>query len=128
MPAESVATLVTIHRQLANTGVLYMFACGVWGLVMYARKRPMDSNYRGVLVIGYVLGDVIGLFGVLLLLAGARPGDALHILYGVLAALSLPAAAGYLQDKPDLRKPLVYGLVSFFVFGVMIRGIITAAR
>jgi hypothetical protein len=128
MPADLIGTLVAIHRQLANTGVLYMFACGVWGLVMYARKRAMDANYRGILLIGYVLGDVIGLFGVLLLLGGARPADPLHILYGLLAALSLPAAAAYLQDKPDTRKPLVYGLVSFFVFGVLIRGIITANR
>ncbi len=126
MPAEAIGTLVAIHRQLANTGVLYMFACGVWGFALVARKRPMDANYRGILLIGYVLGDIIGLFGVLLLLAGARPGDALHILYGALAALSLPAAAAYLQDKPNERKPLIYALVSFFVFGVMIRGIITA--
>src|SRR5437899_8095284 len=103
MPADVLGTLVSIHRQLAQTGVLYMFACGLWGLVMSWRKRPMDANYRGILVIGYVLGDVIGLFGVLLLLGGARPEDALHILYGVLAALSLPAAAAYLQEKPDER-------------------------
>ena len=128
MPAEVTGTLLALHRQLANTGVLYMFACGVWGLAMTWRKRPMDANYRGILAIGYVLGDVIGLLGVLLFLAGARPADPLHVLYGLLAALTLPAAAVYLQDKPDARKPLVYGLVSLFLVGVLIRGIITAAR
>ncbi len=128
MPTELLSSLVSIHRQLANTGVLYMFACGVWGLVLVRRKRAMDANYRGILVIGYVLGDIIGLLGMILLLSGARPSDALHILYGVLAALAIPAAAVYLQDKPNERKPLIYGLVSLFVFGVLIRGIITATR
>ncbi|MCA1553969.1 MAG: hypothetical protein LC737_06285 [Chloroflexi bacterium] len=128
MPTELLSSLVTIHRQLASTGVLYMFACGVWGLTMYWRKRAMDSNYRGILTIGYVLGDIIGVIGMVLLLAGARPSDPLHILYGLLAALTIPATAVYLQDKPNERKPLIYGLVSFFVFGVLIRGIITANR
>ena len=113
---------------MANTGVLYMFACSVWGLAMVWRKRPMDANYRGILAIGYVLGDLIGLVGVVLFVAGARPADPLHVLYGLLAALTLPAAAAYLQDKPDARKPLVYGLVSLFLVGVLIRGIITAGR
>ena len=55
-----------------------------------------------------------------------QPGDSLHILYGLLAAISLPAAAAYLQERTNDRKPLIYALVSLFVFGVMIRGIITA--
>ena len=55
MPAEVTGTLLALHRQLANTGVLYMFACGVWGLAMTWRKRPMDANYRGILAIGYDL-------------------------------------------------------------------------
>lgn len=128
MSSELISTLLNLHRQLATTGVLYMFACGLWGLVMYWRKRAMDANYRGILVIGYVLGDVIGLLGMSMLLAGAQPRDPVHILYGLLAALSLPAAAVYNQNKSDERKPLIYGLVSFFVFGVLIRGIITATR
>src|SRR6266852_5002330 len=117
MPVELIATLLPIHRQLANTGILYMFACGAWGLYMAWRKRPMDANYRGMLALGYALGDVIGLLGVLMLLSGAQPRDPLHILYGLLTALSLPAAAGYLQTRSDDRKPLIYALVSFFVFG-----------
>ncbi|MEP7199084.1 MAG: hypothetical protein ABI874_04630 [Chloroflexota bacterium] len=126
MSLELIATLLPIHRQLANTGVLYMFACGVWGLFKVWRKQPMDANYRGMLAIGYVLGDVIGVLGMALLLSGAQPRDPIHILYGLLAALSLPAAAVYNLNRGDDRKPLVYALVSFFVFGVLIRGIITA--
>ena len=126
MPQNLIVTLLPIHRQLATTGVLYMFACGVWGLIMWRQKKPMDANYRGLLAIGYVLGDVIGLLGMIMLLAGAQPKDSVHILYGLLAAMSLPAAAVYLQERSNDRKPVIYAIVSFFVFGVMIRGIITA--
>ncbi len=128
MPSELFASLLAAHRQLANTGVLYMFACGVWGLVMNWRKVPMNANYRGMLAIGYVLGDVIGLLGMGLLLGGAPPRDPLHILYGLLAAVSLPMAAIYNQNRSDERKPFWYAMVSFFVFGVLIRGIMTANR
>jgi hypothetical protein len=86
----------------------------------------MDANYRGMLAIGYVLGDAIGLLGLTMLLAGAQPRDPVHILYGILAAISLPAAAIYMQGRPNEGKPVIYAIVSLFLVGVMIRGIITA--
>jgi hypothetical protein len=124
---EVIATLRPIHHQLANTGVLYMFVCGVWGLYMTARKQPMNANYRGMLAIGYSLGVLIGLLGMVMLISGAQPRDPLHILYGVVLAVALPGAAAYFNERPNERKPLIYALTSFFIMGIMIRGITTGA-
>jgi hypothetical protein len=125
MGLDLIATLRPIHHQLANTGILYMFVCGVWGTYMSLRKQPMNANYRGMLAIGYGLGLLIGLLGMVMLLSGAQPRDPLHILYGVVLAVALPGAAAYFNERPDERKPLIYALTSFFVFGIMIRGVMT---
>ena len=127
MGLELLTALRPIHHQLANTGVLYMLVCGVWGLYMTVRKQPMNANYRGMLAIGYGLGILIGLLGMLLLLSGAQPRDPLHILYGIVLAVALPGAAAYFNERPNERKPLIYALTSFFVLGIMIRGITTGA-
>ena len=126
LPTEVLGTLVAIHRQLANTGVLYMLACGVWGLWLAWRKQPMNANYRGILMIGYILGLVIGLPGGMLYLGSAlKPSDPVHVLYGLLLVVTLPLAVQYSRDRVA-RKPLIYGLVSLFTLGLMIRGILTA--
>jgi hypothetical protein len=125
-PTEVLGTLVAIHRQLANTGVLYMATCGVWGLFMAWRKWPMDANYRGILMLGYILGFVIGAPGGVLFLDGTlRPSDTIHVLYGLLLVVTLPLAVQYSRNHVA-RKPLIYGLTSFFIMGLMIRGILTA--
>lgn len=130
MPEQVITTLLPIHRQLATSGVLYMFAAGLIGLWMWWRKRPMNANYRGILAIGYILGDVIGLLGLGMLLAGASPRDPIHILYGLVTAIAVPGMGAWLIQKgvSDEVKPRWYALTAFFVFGVMLRGIITATR
>jgi uncharacterized membrane protein YfcA len=125
-----IATLLPLHRQLASTGVLYMAAAGVIGLWMWWRKKPMDANYRGILTIGYILGDVIGLLGLVMLLAGASPRDPIHILYGVVTAVSIPGMGAWQIQRghADIDKPKWYALAAFFTMGVMLRGITTATR
>ena len=127
MGLELITALRPIHHQLANTGVLYMAVCGVWGLYMTFRKQPMNANFRGMLAIGYGVGILIGLLGMVLLISGAQPRDPLHILYGIVLAVALPGAAAYFNERPNERKPLIYALTAFFVMGIMIRGITTGA-
>ncbi|MBI3734725.1 MAG: hypothetical protein HY259_14900 [Chloroflexi bacterium] len=131
MPSELLAPLVNAHRQLATTGVLYMAAAGAWGLLMVWQKRPMDANYRGILIIGYVLGDLIGLLGAAIYVfydGGTLLHDPLHILYGLITAVGLPMAAIWSQNRSDQQKPLIYGLAALFMMGIFIRGIMTATR
>jgi hypothetical protein len=129
MNVELVGALLPIHRQLAISGILYMAAAGFVGVWMWIRKSPMDANYRGILAIGWVLGLVIGALGLTMLLAGASPRDPLHILYGIVTAISVPGMGGWQIQRghSDLVKPRFYAITAFFVMGVMIRGIMTAS-
>ncbi len=117
--------MVLIHSRLAITAVLFAFALGVWALSSFVRGRGMSSSYWGALVIGELLMLAQGVLGILLVIGGARPADWLHLLYGVLVALSWPGAYIYTHARGDRREAGLYALVSFFVFGLALRAIMT---
>lgn len=118
-------TIVFIHTRLAITATLFALAMGVWAAWSYFRGHAVSSNYWGALIIGEALMLVQGLVGILLLVGGGRPADVLHFLYGVLVALSWPGVYVYTNARAGRSEAALYALVSFFIFGLSIRAIMT---
>ncbi len=117
--------MVFIHSRTAITAVLFAFVLGAWALWSYVRGQGVSPSYWGALIIGELLMLAQGLLGVLLVIGGARPADWLHLLYGVLVALSWPGVYIYTHARGDRREAGCYALVSFFVFGLAVRAIMT---
>jgi len=117
--------MTTTHDLLANTVMLFMALAGVRGLVLSARRRGVDGGYWGILVIGELLILAQGILGMVLLVGGEQPGRGIHILYGTVAALTLPAAYGLTRARDDRRTALVYGLLCFFVAAIAWRAAAT---
>src|SRR5512142_188442 len=114
-----------LHSRLANTAVLFALALGLWALWNFVRGKGVSPSYWGALIIGEILMVVQGLLGVLLLIGGTLPGDLLHFLYGVLVALSWPGAYVYTHARMGRAEAGIYALVSFFIFGLSLRAIMT---
>jgi hypothetical protein len=114
-----------IHSRIALSAVLFAFVLGVWAAWDFVRGRGISPSYRGALLIGEVLMLVQGVLGILLVLTGVLPGDLLHFLYGVLVALSWPAVYIYTNARMGRSEAGLYALVSFFIFGLAIRAIMT---
>ena len=115
----------TIHGLLANTVLLFMLLAGLWGLLMAARRRGVDGGYWGILVIGELLVLAQGILGLLLLVGGEQPGRGIHVLYGTVAALTLPAAYGLTRSRDDRRAALIYGLLCLFLAAIAWRAATT---
>ncbi|MDE3089603.1 MAG: hypothetical protein KGJ80_09530 [Chloroflexota bacterium] len=118
-------TIVLIHSRLAVTAILYALAMGVWAAASYFRGQGVNSNYWGALIIGEIVMLGQGIIGVLLVITGRLPQDPLHFLYGVLVALSWPGVYVYTHARAGRSEAALYALVSFFVFGLAIRAIMT---
>jgi hypothetical protein len=119
-------TIIRLHGGLANATVLFMVVCGLWGLANYLRGLPLGPNLKGSLVIGELLILTQGALGVALLLVGLRPAGSIHILYGVLSALTLPGV--YLipsSSETDKGESLKYGVTCLFIAGLALRAITT---
>lgn len=116
--------LFVLHEGLARAAVLYLIAMGVWGLVSWRRGQGVSPSYAGALIIAQGLVLTQGALG-MLMVAGGRPADAIHILYGISLVLALPLAYLYQRDKLPQHRSLIFGLASLFAFGLAMRGIQT---
>ena len=116
------AAVAFIHARLSITVLLFMLALGIWALWSHLRGEGIGGSLWGALVIGEILILVEGLLGAGLFLAGLRPArSAIHILYGIVLALSLPAAFLYTRGRESRAETLIYAIVALFLAGVTIR-------
>ncbi len=115
-----------LHDRLATTMIWFALFMGIWGMWRYVRGFGLDANFLGAVVIGEVLILVQGALGVVLFLEGMRPDRMVHILYGIAAAIAFPATYAYTHGDTDRRVMLIWGLVSFFVFGSAVRATMVA--
>ncbi len=115
----------TIHGRLALTAIMYALVMGIWAAWDYFRGKSVSSSYWGALIIGELVMVGQGVLGIILVLSGRMPADLIHFLYGVLVALSWPAAYVYTNARAGRSEAAIYALVSFFIFGLAIRALMT---
>ena len=117
--------LTQIHAGLGNTAVLFIAALGIWALGLRLVRRPLDSTWFGAAMIGELLIVAQGALGGILYLQGlnaALPRPFMHILYGVVAVICLPAAQSYFGNLEDENvKTLAMAATCAFLWGILLR-------
>jgi hypothetical protein len=119
-------TLTEIHGRLSSAVVLYAVIVGVWGIYNYMRQRQVSEGYWGALIIGELLVLAQGLLGAYLWYQGQRPERWVHVLYGLVTALGIPAVFLYTRGREGRAENLAYGSVVLLVALLAYRAIITA--
>jgi heme A synthase len=118
-------TLSQIHAQLSDTATLFIGILAVWALLSRIRRSELTGAWFGAAVIGEMLIIAQGLLGGYLYTLGlgvmlTRP--LIHILYGAVAVITLPAAYGYFGHLEDEQaKSLAMALVCAFLWGILQR-------
>jgi hypothetical protein len=119
-------TLTNVHDRLSVTIVLYVFILAIWGLWRYYRKQGLDGSFWGALAISELLILAQAVMGIILWISALRPErGTMHILYGVVTVLSIPAAYTFTRGRDTRREMLIYGLVLIAIIGLAGRAIIT---
>lgn len=120
--------LSVLHGNLANSVLLFMVIAGVWGIVTRFRNQSISGNYWGILAVGELLILGQGILGSYLWLIGERPGRmGVHILYGVVAVISLPAYYAITKGRDDKYASLAYGFLCLFLAAISLRAAATGA-
>ncbi len=114
-----------VHSRLANTALLYIGILALWGFWRYFRKQGPDASYFGALVIGEILVLIQGALGATLYFSGLRPGRPIHLLYGIVSLLAIPAVYAFTRGNADRRDSLIYGAVLLFLVGILLRAVQT---
>jgi hypothetical protein len=118
-------TLTTIHAGIANAMVLFTLIAGVWGIVAYLRDKGVEGNYWGILAVGELTFLLQAVVGMILLLGAAQLERSVHILYGIVAAITIPAYYAFTRGRDDRQAALMYGILSIFLSLISVRAITT---
>lgn len=118
-------SLNQIHYGLADTATLFIGILAVWAVIQRVRSRPLDGSWYGAAILGELLLLAQFVIGAILYFQGfdavlQRP--LLHILYGVVAVVTLPAAYAYFgQLENENVKTVAMAVTCIFLWGILQR-------
>lgn len=119
-------SLIFIHNRLSISILLYVIILSCWGLWNYVRKSGVSGNYWGALITAELLILGQGALGTFLFISGFQPGrGGMHVLYGIVGALGIPAVYTITKRRNDRKSLLVYAAVMFFTAVIFIRSMAT---
>ena len=118
-------TLPLIHDRLADAATMFVAVLALWALVLRLRSQPLDGNWMGAAVIAELLLIAQVVVGTILYAQGlgaALPRPFLHILYAIVAILTLPAAHAYFSAlEHENVRTLAMAFACFFLWGILLR-------
>lgn len=101
--------IMQIHGWLGNTSGYYAIIMALWGLWRFFRKQGIDGEYWGALVIEECLIVLHCLMGAGIYFIGQHlDAQPIHLVYGGVSALVLPAIYGITRGKKDRQQLLFY--------------------
>lgn len=113
--------IAQLHSRLLITISIVLAALVLWGLGSFARGGVGRSYSAGLAIAQLLILAECGL-GLILLAAGAAPvGLALHIVYGAVAALILPAIYLANRGRNSRWDALIYAVACLFLLGIAAR-------
>lgn len=116
------SALILVHDRLSVTMLLFTGALALWGFWNYFRGEGVTGSYWGALAVGEGLIVVQGVLGGILYAAGNQPArGVLHILYGIVAVLSIPSAFAFTRGRSGRYEALIYALIALFLLGITTR-------
>lgn len=117
-------TIVNVHQGLANAASLFLAILAVWALFQFIRSQPLSGSWFGAAVIAELLLLGQFLIGWVLYFQGMQAGPRpwIHILYGTVAIITLPAGYTYFNkiDNPRVQT-LAMAVGCFFLWGIVQR-------
>ncbi len=116
-----------IHARLANTALYYFLFLTVWGYWRFFRKQGLSSSFWGAVAIAEILLLLQGVLGGVLWLQGLRPARTVHLLYGIVAPMAIPAVYVYTRGRGERAEMLMYGTTCLITVGLILRATTTGA-
>ncbi len=118
--------MTLIHEALSRACIIFSLIIGIYGFWRFFRNQGISQDYWGVLAVGEVLYLAQAVVGTVLWVGGGRPGrEWTHLLYGIVAIITLPGAFAFTRGRDTRREALIYAAIGLFMAGVSLRAITT---
>jgi hypothetical protein len=98
--------IVFVHAVLARALLLFAGLLGIWGTYLYFRRSAVTGGFRSSFDPRRAHRRARRR-GLVVLAAGHRPTEILHVVYGIFAVLSSPASTSTRMAEPPARGGLL---------------------
>lgn len=109
------------HALVGQVAVILTLIATIWALALAITRRPLGPLFLGNLVWVAIAVVLAAVLGAMTALTDAPPGDALHIVYGVLAVALLPGAVLVAVGRPADQRPTVAAVASVVLLILLFR-------
>jgi len=116
---------MAFHGVIARALLLFAVLLGIWGTYLYFRRAAVTGGFRSSFLILGGLTALQGVAGLVVLAAGHRPTELLHIVYGVFAVLFVPGVYLYAQGGTPRREAVFLAAAAWIVSVAYFRGLAT---
>jgi uncharacterized protein YhhL (DUF1145 family) len=128
-------TMVDVISNLHFYNMILVLAsgavAGVWGLILFFMKKPINRPWRISLIVAAVIAALQALLGITLVLLGQKPGTGtglyyLHYVYGAIVVLAIPIAITYATGgKNQRRDTLIFSIAALILVAAALRALTT---
>jgi heme A synthase len=107
---------------------------GIWGLLLFFMKRPINRPWRISLIVTAVIAALQAVLGIILVLLGQKPGTGtglyyLHYIYGAIVVLAIPIAITYATSgKNPRRDVLIFSIAALILVAAAVRALMTGPQ
>lgn len=124
--------ILLLHQYNFFLIVAFAGITGIYGLVLYFTRKAIIKSWRIMLIITLALGLLQGLFGLIMVFSGLKPGGGkdlyyLHYVYGGIVALGIPLTwLSFTTSGKNQRKDLlIYSIAALVLVAAAIRAWMT---
>lgn len=119
------AAIVFVHDWLARVVLIYALVLALWGTYLYFRRGAVTGGFRSSFLVLAAITVLQSLAGAAAFLAGNRPFETLHLVYGAFAILFLPGMYLYAHGGSARREAVVLAGACWIVSIAFFRGFAT---
>ena len=116
-PSGALGVLVSVHQRL-GVALLIVLAAGVVLGALAVRNGSLLPTVRAYVWLAFAAVVLQGIGGISLLVAGQRPAEGLHLMYGPLTLVTLPLTVLFTRGATPRRE--AWTLVAGFVVALLL--------
>lgn len=116
--------ILRLHSNLLFTILVVFGILALWSLMLGLLRRPVGQWLLSGMAIGVLLVLAECILGILMIIQGLRPfRTEMHILYGIIALLTIPIAHSSARNREPRSQGLMYAFACMFVCVIALRAV-----
>ena len=116
--------ILRLHANLLFTILLVFGILAFWALMLGLLRRPVGQGLLSGMAIGMLLVLAECILGAMMIVQGLRPIRVeMHILYGIIALLTVPIAHSSARNREPRSQGLIYAFACMFVCVIVLRAV-----